>query len=274
LGEFFVGQVLAQNWVDWEPRPGKRPGGFCTSSMLNKESRIFMTYNETLGDVLTLAHESGHAFHGLVMRHERPYARGYPMTLAETASTFGEQVLMNGLLLDPSVSDAQKAMILDIEIGHGAVYLLDIPVRYEFEKAFYGARGAGEVSVSRLKELMVESQRQVLGDILMPGGEDPYFWASKLHFYITGVSFYNFPYTFCYLLSRALYGMFKQEGPSFLPVYEELLRRAGSDSAENVVKHAVGKDLGDVGFWTDAIRTLEEPLQHLELLLPKLPLPA
>ncbi len=96
LGDFFQRQVIGKNWVDWEPRAGKRPGGFCTSSMLSKESRIFMTYNESLGDVLTLAHESGHAYHGAMMRDLRPYARGYPMTLAETASTFGEQVLMNG----------------------------------------------------------------------------------------------------------------------------------------------------------------------------------
>ncbi|MGH7887467.1 MAG: M3 family metallopeptidase, partial [Candidatus Binatia bacterium] len=108
LGNFFEQQVIAKNWIDWEPRAGKRPGGFCTSSMLSKESRIFMTYNESLGDMLTLAPESGHAYHGALMRDLRPYARGYPMTLAETASTFGENVLMNGILDDPAVSDRHK----------------------------------------------------------------------------------------------------------------------------------------------------------------------
>jgi oligoendopeptidase F len=269
LGDFFDRQVIAKNWVDWEPRNGKRPGGFCTSSMLNKESRIFMTYNESLGDVLTLAHESGHAFHGYQMRDVRPYARGYPMTLAETASTFAEQVLMNGMLADTTISDSQKATILDIDAGHGAVYLLDIPVRYEFEKAFYEERHGGELSVSRLKELMVETQRRVLGEVLEPGGEDPYFWASKLHFYITGVTFYNFPYTFGYLLSRGLYAAFKKEGGAFLPAYEALLRRAGSDTAENVVKQTVGEDLENSDFWAAAIQSLEEPLRQLETLLPK-----
>src|SRR5262245_45468629 len=196
LSGFFHQQILAKNWVDWEPRAGKRPGGFCTSSMLSKESRIFMTYNESLGDVLTLAHESGHAYHGHIMRDVRPFARGYPMTLAETASTFGEQVLMNGVLDDPALSDQQKAFILDIEVGHGAIYLLDIPVRYEFENTFYEERKSGPLSVSRLKELMVETQRRVLGNNLERGGEDPYSWASKLHSYITGITFYNFPYTF------------------------------------------------------------------------------
>ena len=269
LGDFFEQQVIGKNWVDWEPRAGKRPGGFCTSSMLSKESRIFMTYNETLGDVLTLAHESGHAYHGALMRDLRPYARGYPMTLAETASTFGENVLMNGILDDPSFGDQQKAQILDIEIGHGAVYLLDIPVRYEFEKAFYQERAKGPLSVTRFKELMVETQRRLLGDLLETGGEDPYFWASKLHFYITGITFYNFPYTFGYLLSRGLYAMFKKEGAGFLPKYEEFLRLAGSDSAENVVKRAVGQDIEKPEFWSDAIRSLEEPLHQLQTLLPK-----
>jgi oligoendopeptidase F len=203
------------------------------------------------------------------MRDMRPYARGYPMTLAETASTFGENVLMNGILGDPTVGDSDKARILDIEVGHGAVYLLDIPVRYEFEKSFYEERASGPLSVSRLKELMVQTQRRVLGEVLESGGEDPYFWASKLHFYIAGITFYNFPYTFGYLLSRGLYAMFKNAGDSFLPKYEEFLRRAGSDTAENVVRQTIGRDIETPEFWSDAIRSLEEPLSQLQALLPK-----
>ena len=268
LGHFFQIEI-DRNWIDWEPRAGKRPGAFCTSSMLSKESRVFMTYNETLGDVLTLAHESGHAFHGYMMREVRPYARIYPMTLAETASTFGELVLTHGLLEDPSISDAQKAMMLDVEVGHGAIYLLDIPVRFEFEKSFYEERKSGELSVSRLKELMIETQRRILGDVLEPGGEDPYFWASKLHFYITGLTFYNFPYTFGFLLSRGLFAMLKKEGKDFLPKYEEFLRLAGSDTAENVVQRTVGSDIAKPEFWSEAIQSLEEPFLRLEELLPK-----
>ncbi len=269
LGDFFQRHVIAKNWVDWEPRAGKRPGGFCTSSMVNKESRIFMTYNDSLGDVLTLAHEAGHAYHGFLMRDVRPFARGYPMTLAETASTFGEQVLMNGFLEDPTVTDRQKALILDVEVGHGAIYLLDIPVRYEFERTFYEERSKNPVSVSRLKQLMVDTQRRVLGDVLESGGEDPYFWASKLHFYITGITFYNFPYTFGYLLSRGLFGMFKKESASFLPKYEAFLRLAGSDTAENVVKRTIGVDIEKADFWVEAMQSLEEPLNRLQALTPK-----
>jgi oligoendopeptidase F len=270
LGKFFEQQVIGKDWVDWEPRTGKRPGGFCTSSMLTKESRIFMTYNQSLGDMLTLAHESGHAYHGAMMRDIRPYGRGYPMTLAETASTFGEQVLMNGILDDPAISAAQKALILDIETGHGAIYLLDIPVRYEFEKAFYEERASGPLSVSRLKELMVDTQRKIFGDLLEVGGEDPYFWASKLHFYITGITFYNFPYTFGYLLSGALYRMFKKDSGEFLPKYEEFLRLAGTEPAEKLVQQTIGRDIEQPQFWAEAIDSLEEPLARLEMLLPEI----
>lgn len=269
LGEFFQQHIMARHWIDWEPRPGKRPGGFCSSSMLTKESRIFMTFNGSLGDVLTLAHEAGHAYHGALMRDVRPYGRGYPMTLAETASTFGEQVLINGLLADPSFSAAQKAAILDLEIGHGAVYLLDIPVRYEFEKSFYQERAHGALSVSRLKQLMAETQQRILGDVLMAGGEDSYFWASKLHFYIAGITFYNFPYTFGYLLSRGLYAMFTQLGTDFIHSFEALLRLAGSDTAENVVRAAVGRDIEKPDFWQESIRSLEQTVARLETLLPE-----
>ena len=269
LGNFFRA-VIDRNWIDWEPRAGKRPGGFCTTSMWSRESRIFMTYNESLSDVLTLAHESGHAFHGFLMRDLRPYRRMYPMTLAETASTFGELALINGMVDDASIDDAMKAAMLDAEVGHGAIYLLDIPVRFEFEKALYEERARGDLSVSRLKELMVETQRRIFGDVLEPGGEDPYFWASKLHFYITGITFYNFPYTFGFLLSRGLYAMFRRDGADFLPKYEEFLRLAGSDRVENVVKKTIGCDLQTPEFWAAAIESLEPPLARLEALLPKL----
>ncbi len=268
LGKF-AESAFEKKWVDWSPREGKRPGGFCTGSLLTKESRIFMTYNETIGDVLTLAHEAGHAFHSYVMRDIRPFAHSYPMTLAESASTFGEMILTEGILEDPSISDEEKILMLDTEVNHGAIYLMDIPVRFEFENTFYEERQSGEVPVSRLKELMVETQRKIFGDILENGGEDPYFWASKLHFYITSITFYNFPYTFGYLLSRGLFAMFKKEGDDFLPKYEEFLRLTGSDTAENVARRSIGHDLESPEFWAESIHTLSQPLNKLKDLLKK-----
>jgi oligoendopeptidase F len=114
---------------------------------------------------------------------------------------------------------------------------------------------------------MVETERKVFGDVLELGGEDPYFWASKLHFYITGIIFYNFPYTFGYLLSRALYRMFNKDGSEFLPKYEAFLRLAGTEPAEKLVQHTIGRDIEKPEFWAEAIDSLEEPLARLEMLL-------
>ncbi len=263
LADYTV-EAYEKNWIDWSPRPGKRPGAFCTGSPLTKESRVYMTYNDSMGDVLTLAHELGHAFHGHLMREARTLNRAYPMTLAESASTFGEMLLMRGLLEEPGVSAGTRAYLLNLEASDGATYLLDIPVRFEFEKAFHEERADGEVGVSRLKELMVETQRRVLGDVLDPEGGDPYFWASKLHFYITDTTFYNFPYTFGYLLSRGFFAQYEKEGPDFLPKYEQYLKRTGSDTAENVVRQSTGLELSDPGFWSNAIRGLEGVLDQLK----------
>ncbi len=229
-----------------------------------------MTFNDSANDVRTLAHEAGHAFHSHVMREVRPLAHQYPMTLAESASTFAEMILTEGLLADPGIGDKEKARILDLETAHATIYLMDIPVRYEFEKRFHEERSKGEVAVSRLKELMVSTQRELFGDLLIPGGEDPLFWASKLHFYITGVTFYNFPYTYGFLLSRGLFARFREEGAGFLPRYEQFLRLTGSAAAEEVARSTVGCELESPDFWRGAIETLREPVEQLEALLPGL----
>ncbi len=139
------------------------------------------------------------------------------MTLAETASVFAEQILAEGVAEDPRLPDTQKLAILDGELCDAAIMLLDITVRYEFERAFHDERAAGEVGVSRLGELMVAAQRRVWADALLPDGVDPWFWASKLHFYITETTFYNFPYTFGFLLAMALVRRFRRKGAAFLP---------------------------------------------------------
>ena len=265
LGEF-TAQMSERRWIEWEPRPGKRPGAFCTGSLLTMEPRVYMTFNGRLGDVCTLAHEAGHAFHHHLLRETRPFLHHYPMTLAESASTFGEMILTEGVLSDPAVSDADKLRVLDMEAAHGAVYLMDIPVRFEFEKAFHEERLEEEVEVSRLCGLMARTQRRLFGDVLEEGGEDPLFWASKLHFYITSLTFYNFPYTFGFLLSRGLFARFREEGAAFLPRYEEFLRRSGSDSAENVARESIGADLESPRFWLEAIDTLREPIERMEEL--------
>ncbi len=266
LADYFQ-QALDRRWIESQMRPGKRPGAFCTGSELTGQQRLFMTFAGALRDASTLAHETGHAWHGWLMRDLRPMARGYPMTLAETASVFAEKILAEGVAADPGLPDAQKLSMLDGELCDAAIMLLDITVRYEFERAFHDERASGEVGVSRLGKLMVAAQRRVWADALLPDGADPWFWASKLHFYITGTTFYNFPYTFGFLLAMALVRRFRQNGPSFLPDYERFLRLAGRGSAEEVVRQAIGEDIRRPEFWAGGILALEEPLTRYEALL-------
>ncbi len=260
----FAAQAFEQHWIDYSPRPGKRPGGFCSTSSIIQQSRIFMTYNETLGDLSTLAHELGHAFHGWLMRDMRPWSRRYPMTLAETASTFAEQLIIDAVLTDPQASPQEQATVLDSRLQDAATFLLNIPMRFYFEKAVYEERAKGELSVSRFKELMLDAQRQCYGDCLAEDELDPWFWASKLHFYITGISFYNFPYTFGYLFSLGIFALAKQEGAAFLPRYEELLRLTGSDTAERVAAGCLGVDLEAPDFWNASIDLIEHDFERFE----------
>jgi oligoendopeptidase F len=266
LGSFFR-EVVAKRWIDWSPRRGKLPGGFCTTSSLSGESRIFMTYNGTVNDVMTLAHEAGHAFHGHLLADRRGLVRSYPMTLAETASTFAEQLLAEGIIGDPDRPAGHKKRLLDSQVRHAVTFLLDIPIRYNFERRFNEERQTGEVSVSRLKALMSETQREWLGDILASDGEDPFFWASKLHFYITDRSFYNFPYTFGFLLSRKLFTRYRAEGLSFLQHYKAFLRGTSTQDADSLILEVLQEDPDDPSFWTSAIDSLREPFEAYRRLI-------
>jgi oligoendopeptidase F len=121
--------------------------------------------------------------------------------------------------------------------------------------------------VSRMKEIMVEEQTKQLGDVLDPDGADPYFWCSKLHFYIDGIMFYNFPYTFGYLLSCSLFARFKEEGRGFLKHYEKFLEKSGSMSCEQVVREILGEDIQDTAFWARAIQSHRGPFEKMKKLV-------
>lgn len=265
LGDFFD-VMLERRWIEAQPRAGKRSGAFCSGSRWSGEQRVFMTHGGTIHDVITLAHEVGHAWHSRVLRGARPLAAGYPMTLAETASNFGEMILLDGLERDPASSPALIAYLLDQQINRAHAYLVNIPMRFEFERRFYEARQAGEISAPALRDLMVAAQREWYGDTLADDGCDPMFWASKLHFFISGLGFYNFPYAFGYLLGQGLFARFRAEGAAFLPRYEEFLRRTGSATCEDVAREVLNVEIDQVGAWTSILQTLEPLVVRYEAL--------
>ena len=248
----FTEQALAQRWVEAENRPGKGAGAFCTGFPTHGETRIFMTWGGEYDHLMTLAHELGHAYHSWVLR-EAPYlVQRYPMNLAETASTFNELLVTDAALAAASGS-RERLMLLDQKLQNALVFFCNLRSRFIFDQAFYTERARGIVPRKRLDELMVEAQRAAFGGILaQPEGCHPLFWASKLHFYITGTPFYNFPYTFGYLFANGVYDRARQEGASFAQSYRRLLSDTGRLSTEEVALKHLGVDLSQREFWDAA----------------------
>ncbi|WP_349728550.1 M3 family oligoendopeptidase [Peribacillus frigoritolerans] len=255
----FTQKAFEDSWIEAEDRPGKRPGGFCTGFPLNKQSRIFMTYSGTPSNVSTLAHELGHAFHSYAMREIHPLNRSYAMNVAETASTFAEMVVADAAVKE-AASEEEKLVLLEDKIQRSVALLMNIHARYLFETRFYDERKQGYVSAERLNELMVEAQKEAYGDAL--SDYNPTFWASKLHFYITGVPFYNFPYTFGYLFSLGIYANALKESAGFEEKYIALLKDTGSMKVEDLAKKHLGVDLKTRDFWEEAVNACMEDVEE------------
>jgi len=264
LGEF-ARMSLTQKWVEAENRSGKRQGGFCTSLPTPKVSRIFMTYTNSADSMSTLAHELGHAYHSWVLRDEPVFLADYPMNLAETASTFAEAVL-NEQRLQRAKTDYEKLALLEGLLGDAVGFLMNIHARFLFENAFHLERAKSELTSKRLSELMEAAQKEAYVGALADGGWNPRFWASKLHFYITGLPFYNFPYTFGYLLSLGVYAVGRDAGPSFPDQYRKLLMATGCQDAEDAVQSTLGFDLRGPEFWTKSLSIIANRVQQFRQL--------
>ncbi|PTM59811.1 M3 family oligoendopeptidase [Desmospora activa] len=259
----FARRAFAERWIEAEDRPGKRPGGFCTNFAQSGQSRIFMTFAGSASNVATLAHELGHAYHQHVMNDLPQMVQRYAMNVAETASTFAESIVADASIKN-AASREQKITLLEDKAQRAVAFFMDIHARFLFETRFYEERRKGLVSAARLRELIVEAEKEAFCDAL--DEYHPYFWASKLHFYITGVPFYNFPYTFGYLFSAGIYNRALQEGPAFAQKYVDLLRDTGRMTVEDLAHKHLGVDLTKPEFWQGAVDLAKADVdQFLEL---------
>lgn len=256
LGDF-ARMSLNERWVEAENRSGKQQGGFCTGFPNAKQSRIFMTYTNSADSMSTLAHELGHAYHSWVLKNEPVFLQDYPMNLAETASTFAEAVL-GEQRLQSMTSDYGRLQILDGMLGDAVAFLMNIHARFLFENEFHKQRAAGELSAEQLNAIMEQAQREAYLGALADGGWNPRFWVSKLHFYITSLPFYNFPYTFGYLLSLGVYAIGKQAGTDFPQNYRRLLLATGAQDAEDAVQSTMGFDLRKPDFWQKSLSIISD----------------
>ena len=263
MGEF-VRMMSSKRWIEGTVGGRKRPGAYCTRFRKSRSPRVYMTYTGGASDVITLAHELGHAFHAWVMRELPDCQHRYGMSIAETASTFGETIVRNALL-ERSETPAAQLDIVWQEAEALIAFILNIPTRFEFERNFYEARAVRPQRPDELKEMMSAAWRKWYGDSLAE--PDPLFWANKLHFYISGLSFYNFPYLFGYLFSLGVYARREAAGAEFFPRYEALLQDTGRTTAEELAYKHLDADLTQPAFWRDTIRMLESRIDYFETLV-------
>lgn len=246
----FAQMAFDKAWIEAEDRPGKRPGGYCTSLPKSQESRIFMTYGESVNEVSTLAHELGHAFHSHVMWDLPTLNQDYAMNVAETASTFAELIVADATLKEAK-TDEEKINLLDVKLQNAIAMFMNIHARFIFESNFYAARQKGLVATDEITRLMVEAQKEAYINGL--GSYHPHFWAAKLHFFIDEVPFYNFPYTFGYLFSLGIYAKASQHADGFEDQYIALLRDTASMTTEELAKKHLDTDLHQATFWQAGI---------------------
>ncbi|MDD9157044.1 M3 family oligoendopeptidase [Aliivibrio sp. S4TY2] len=260
----FVDLMVKNGRIDAAPQETKRLGAYCTKFADTRTPLVFMTWGNSMSDVLTLAHELGHAFHNWVMRDMPLCKTKYPMTLAETASIFAENVVRDALLAKAKTKEDKIEMLWE-ELSSALALTINIPVRYEFEKAFYEQRATKELGPTQLSDLMSQTWSEWYGEAMSE--PDPMFWASKLHFSIPEVSFYNYPYLFGYLFSIGVYAQREAKGERFYSDYVSLLRDTGSMRAEEVVKKHLQMDLTKEDFWQQSLDRVSQQIDEFERLV-------
>ncbi|MEK4299381.1 M3 family oligoendopeptidase [Oceanobacillus sp. FSL W8-0428] len=263
LGDF-AWKAFEKEWVEAENRANKSTAGFCASFPRTGESRIFLTYEEGITSVLTLAHELGHAFHNDAMKTVDGSNRQYPLSIAETASFFAEQVILDAVL-EKAESKEEKLFLLDEKLKRSVMNFMNIHSRFLFEKNFYEERKKGRLSVERLNELMKEAFNMAYDRSFDNPSLRSWIWTP--HYYITTSPFYNFPYTFGYLFALSLYAKSKEIGKSFEKEYIALLRDSGSMSLENLAMKHLGEDITTEDFWGKGIKLCVKDVEEFMSLI-------
>ena len=258
-------EAYENNYIDFLPRKGKVGGAFCSNLPFIKQSRILTNFSGSLSDVVTIAHELGHAYHGLHIENHRVLNQEYSMPVAETASTFNENIVMNTVI--KQASDAEKVALLESQLQDTTQIIVDIYSRYLFEASVFENREKSFMFSKDLEQLMLDAQKEAYGDGLDPDAMHPYMWACKPHYYSSGLSFYNFPYAFGGLFSKGLYAIYQEQPEGFVEKYQELLRATTVTSAEDTAK-VLGVDVTDSAFWKKALAQVADNIEQFIALTP------
>ncbi|MCU1375927.1 MAG: family oligoendopeptidase, partial [Actinomycetia bacterium] len=215
-----------ERWIDAPARTGKRPGAFCAYTVPSVHPYVFLNYTSRRRDVLTLAHELGHGLHAYLAREQGVYHQGTPLTLAETASVFGETVTF-GKLLEETTDPAERLALLAENIEGGIATVFRQTAMNRFEDAAHTARREeGELSVDRIGELWAHSQEEMLGEAVEVTEGYRSWWSYVPHF--IGTPGYVYAYAYGQLLALSVYKQYEEQGSDFVPRYLHLLSAGGS----------------------------------------------
>lgn len=261
----FAKKVFDENWIDSQIRSGKVGGAYDEDFPLGHQSRILINFTGAFSDIITLAHEIGHAYHFSCLDGKSPLFFDYPMTLAETASTFAETIVKQNLL--SSCTEDEKIQLLDMDLQDVSQVLVDILCRYYFEKKVFEEREKGELTADDFCSFMKTSQEKSYGRGLNSEKHE-YMWAVKSHYYSTDLDFYNYPYAFGQLFAASLYASFKAEGKSFSQKYKQILINTGSKTCEDLCLEA-GFDISKPDFWQKGIDMYLSEISEFILLTKK-----
>lgn len=254
-----INQAFEERWIDFLPRKGKVGGAFCDNLPFIKQSRILANFSGNLNDVCTLAHELGHAYHGLHIQDHLPLNTDYSMPVAETASTFNELLIMEAAI--KQASGKEKMALIESQLQDITQIICDIYSRYLFESEVFEKCKTGFLFADDLNEIMLNAQKTAYGDGLDHNCLHPYMWVVKSHYYSEQLSFYNFPYAFGGLLARGLFEKYKSEGKDFVPKYQAMLRATTVSTVEGAAREA-GIDLEKPEFWRESLKSVEKLIEE------------
>ncbi len=249
------------NYIDAPVRPAKRGGAFCASAVPSAHPYVMLNYTSRRRDVLTLAHELGHGVHFALAAKQGVFHQGTPLTLAETASVFGETIVFGRLLEEDASPDSRLALLAENIEGALATVFRQVAMNRFEELVHTSRREQGELSVERFGELWFESQQEMFGDSVEITDGYRSWWSYIPHF--IGSPGYVYAYAYGQLLALSVYQRYEQQGDELVPRYLELLAAGGSRSPQELGQ-IVGIDLADPGFWDAGLDLVERQLQAAE----------
>ncbi|MEL6893375.1 MAG: M3 family oligoendopeptidase [Actinomycetota bacterium] len=259
-----VDRAIAESWIDAAPRDGKTGGAFCMP-FVDDRSLVLLNWSGSAESAQTTAHELGHAYHNTTLADRTALQRRLPMALAETASIFCETLVVEAGLerLAGDDAKAERLALLDIDLQGTNQVVVDIRSRFIFETEVFARRQRRTLAASELCEMMTEAQADAYGDGLDQSTAHPYMWLLKPHYYSS--HFYNWPYTYGLLFGLGLFAEYRSDPERFRVGYDDLLSRAGMDTAEELGE-AFGLDVTDEAFWTASLDVVHDRIDQYEAL--------